>query len=172
MLGILLILAYSSPYCPNPYSSPDWAATYTPHPYSSSSSCNCSHSPQKRSVFDLIANIHNLMPVKLDRTEDICRSNDNNYLRWKHLIVPILRAYNLVGNINGSLNCPKFVNNSMTKINPSYETWYLEDQAVMVVLNATISHRELGRVLSCQTSKELWDKINQPRPEFDCLIDF
>ncbi|RXI02865.1 hypothetical protein DVH24_002943 [Malus domestica] len=58
-------------------------------------------SSKLRPIFDLLSNIHNLMPMELDCV---------NFSGWRYRIVTILRAYNLIGYVDGSLKCPdKFI---------------------------------------------------------------
>ncbi|KAM2189246.1 hypothetical protein ACFX1R_032699 [Malus domestica] len=72
-------------------------------------------SSKLRPIFDLLSNIHNLMPMELDCV---------NFSGWRYRIVTILRAYNLIGYVDGSLKCPdKFIVQDSTTgelFNPKY----------------------------------------------------
>lgn len=131
---------------------------------------------------DLLSNIHNLLPFKLDAI---------NYSSWRYLIITILRAYNLVGYLDGSIKCPdKFLRvendggessatrSTPTEINPSYEIWCMEDLRVMLFINATLSAEALVEmhVTYPKTSRELWLYLRQLhsryKPEWFHLLNF
>ncbi|KAM1805286.1 hypothetical protein ACFX12_031059 [Malus domestica] len=121
---------------------------------SSTNCCCCCRSSKLRPIFDLLSNIHNLMPMVLDYV---------TFSGWRYRIVTILRAYNLIGYVDGSLKCPdKFIVQDSTTgevVNPAYEIWCMEDQAVMAGINATLSVYDLNRVMDCSTARELWLRL-------------
>lgn len=84
----------------------------------------------------------------------------SEFILWRSLIETILRAYDLIGYVDGSLKCPvKFiVQDSTTEkvVNPAYEIWCMEDQAVMAGINTTLSNYELQKVKGCSTARQLW----------------
>ncbi|KAM1057795.1 hypothetical protein COP1_031116 [Malus domestica] len=108
-------------------------------------------SSKLRPIFDLLSNIHNLMPMKLDWV---------NFSDWRYQIDTILRAYDLIGYVDGSLKCPdKFIVQTSTTrkmVNPAYEIWCREDRAVMAGINTTLSTLVLREVEKCSTARQLW----------------
>ncbi|KAM5586053.1 hypothetical protein ABKV19_005117 [Rosa sericea] len=113
---------------------------------------------------DLLSNVHNLVPFKLEK---------ENFFAWRYVIITTLKAYNLFGYLDGSLECPeKFVrvrnddegessSTTTAQINPSYEIWCREDLRVMLFINATLSADALwGMRLNCPTTtRQLWIQL-------------
>ncbi|CAN6724400.1 unnamed protein product [Malus baccata var. baccata] len=65
-----------------------------------------------------IANVAGMISTKLNR---------QNYITWRHLFIPILKHFKLLGLINGEDLCPpEFVLNSSRSLvlNPLYETYH------------------------------------------------
>ncbi|KAA8538325.1 hypothetical protein F0562_027852 [Nyssa sinensis] len=84
-------------------------------------------------------------------------------VRWAscRIISSILRAHSLIGYIDGTHPCPsKFVQDEggagTTQINPDYQIWNTQDQALMTLLNATLSQTALSHVIGYSTSREAW----------------
>lgn len=100
----------------------------------------------------LILNISSLISMKLE---------NHNYLLWKSQLLPILRANNLEGFVDGSLVCPSdFLLDSEGKITleryPQYFLWIQHDQNVLCWINATLSASVLAHVVSLKTSRDIW----------------
>ncbi|KAA8523595.1 hypothetical protein F0562_010018 [Nyssa sinensis] len=76
-------------------------------------------------------------------------------------ISSILKAHSLIGYIDGTYPCPnKFVQDergaATAQINPEYQIWNTQDQALMTLLNATLSQTALSHVIGYSTSREAW----------------
>ncbi|KAA8518236.1 hypothetical protein F0562_015710 [Nyssa sinensis] len=107
--------------------------------------------PPQSPIF-LLSNICNLITTRLD---------SSNYVAWKFQISSVLRAHSLIGYIDGTHPCPrKFVQDEggagTTQINPDYQIWNTQDQALMTLLNATLSQTALSHIIGYSTSREAW----------------
>ncbi|GAV63360.1 UBN2_3 domain-containing protein, partial [Cephalotus follicularis] len=84
-----------------------------------------------------LSNIINLVSIKLDR---------HNYPLWRSQFLPILRATQLYGYIDGSITCPPpqiSMSTDPTKLvsNPAYETWILSNQLLLTTIwSALVRH--------------------------------
>jgi hypothetical protein len=81
----------------------------------------------------LLSNISNLVSVKLDQS---------NYMLWKYQITSILKAYYVLGFVDGTHQCPPsfFENGEGTRQeNPLYQQWISRDQGLMTLINSTLS---------------------------------
>uniref|UniRef100_A0A5B7BD59 Retrotransposon Copia-like N-terminal domain-containing protein n=1 Tax=Davidia involucrata TaxID=16924 RepID=A0A5B7BD59_DAVIN len=118
----------------------------------SSSSSSSSVSVMSSTPIYLLTNVCNLITVKLDST---------NYIAWKFQFTSVLRAHNLLGFVDGTHSCPaKFLCDERgihtTEENPSYNAWITQDQALMAVINATLTPTALSSVIGYKTSRDVW----------------
>ncbi|KAG6588985.1 Retrovirus-related Pol polyprotein from transposon RE1, partial [Cucurbita argyrosperma subsp. sororia] len=109
---------------------------------SSNSSSSSSTETNLLSPIVLLSNICNLISIKLDST---------NYVLWKFQLTTLLKAHKLFGFIDGTQPCPIS--------NPSYDDWFAKDQALMTVINATLSPEALAYVVGSTTSKQVWNVL-------------
>lgn len=105
----------------------------------------------------LISNIGSLISVKLE---------NHNYLLWKSQFLPVLRAYGLVGFVDGSIMCPsEFLldsNENPTKdVNPHYSSWIQQDQNVLCWINATLFEGVLAHVVGLKTARNVWEALER-----------
>lgn len=105
----------------------------------------------------ILSNIHHLVPTKL---------NGGNYILWKSLFEPILRAHSLLGFIDGTNPCPsKFLpqsdGSSCTTPNTKYLEWIQQDQHLITWINSTLSETVLPYVVGLSTSKSIWDALSK-----------
>ncbi|KAA0056771.1 putative mitochondrial protein [Cucumis melo var. makuwa] len=110
------------------------------------------------STLFLLSNICNLVPIRLDST---------NYVLWKYQVSSILKAHSLFGHIDDTLPCPpKHLPSSTlgtnSEINPKYLQWLSRDQALITLINATLSSSALTHVVGSVTSKALWLSLEKP----------
>ncbi|KAA8535057.1 hypothetical protein F0562_030060 [Nyssa sinensis] len=80
------------------------------------------------------------------------------YIRNNTIVV---NAHSLIGYIDGTHQCPnKFIQDvrgaGTAQINPDYQIWNTQDQALMTLLNATLSQTALSHVIGYSTSREAW----------------
>lgn len=76
----------------------------------------------------------------------------------------ILKAHKLFGFIDGTRPCPAstFASSTSTgppQSNPLYDDWIAKDQALMTVINATLSPEALAYVVGSTSSKQVWDVL-------------
>ncbi|KAJ8630800.1 hypothetical protein MRB53_024123 [Persea americana] len=105
----------------------------------------------------ILSNIHHLVPTKL---------NGGNYILWKSLFEPILRAHSLLGFIDETNPCPsKFLpqsdGSSCTTPNTKYLEWIQQDQHLITWINSTLSETVLPYVVGLSTSKSIWDALSK-----------
>ncbi|GAU35703.1 hypothetical protein TSUD_258780 [Trifolium subterraneum] len=90
--------------------------------------------------------------VKLDR---------DNYPLWKSLVLPLIRGCKYDGYMLGTKQCPnQFLTSTdnTNKINPDFEDWQANDQALLGWLMNSMTVDIATQVLHCETSKQLWDE--------------
>nr|CAD1827562.1 unnamed protein product [Ananas comosus var. bracteatus] len=100
----------------------------------------------------VIANISNLVSIKLDR---------GNYLLWRQQFLPVLFAHDLMGYIDGSKECPsKFIKNAdgtiTDTVNSSFLEWMKQDRHLLSWIQATLTEGVLAQVVGLQTSRDVW----------------
>jgi hypothetical protein len=78
----------------------------------------------------------------------------NNYMYWRTQILPLLRSRHLDGFIDGSIPCPPHMVAAYTSdgtrvaaANPLYRAWVAQDQAIMFVLQSSLTEGVAGLVL-------------------------
>ncbi|KAL5760760.1 hypothetical protein ACOSQ2_019598 [Xanthoceras sorbifolium] len=92
-------------------------------------------------------------PIKLTR---------DNYIYWKTLVLPSIRALELEEFITCEKSCPaKFVHVSESEIviSEDYLNWKRLDQFLLGWLLSTISENLIGEVTECQSSLEAWKSL-------------
>lgn len=84
------------------------------------------------SIF-LVTNICNLVSVCLDSA---------NYVLWRFSISPLLKSHNLSKYLDGSVTAPNSLIRAEAqafRVNPKFEKWYEHDQALIILINATLT---------------------------------
>jgi gag-polypeptide of LTR copia-type len=87
-----------------------------------------------------------------------------NFLVWRHQILPVLRGHALVSFIDGSTPPPDrfiFYAARNPSPNPAFDNWYQQDQLILSWMLSSISPFILSQVVRCETSLALWETINQ-----------
>nr|CAD1832585.1 unnamed protein product [Ananas comosus var. bracteatus] len=100
----------------------------------------------------VIANISNLVSIKLDR---------GNYLLWQQQFLPVLFGHDLMGYIDGSKECPsKFIKNAdgtiTDTLDSSFLEWMKQDRHLLSWIQATLTEGVLAQVVGLQTSRDVW----------------
>nr|CAD1817884.1 unnamed protein product [Ananas comosus var. bracteatus] len=100
----------------------------------------------------VIANISNLVSIKLDR---------GNYLLWRQQFLPVLFAHDLMGYIDGSKEClSKFIKNAdgtiTDTVDSSFSEWMKQDRHLLSWIQATLTEGVLAQVVGLQTSRDVW----------------
>lgn len=100
----------------------------------------------------LLSSICNLVSIRL---------NDRNYVSWRFQMSSLLRAHSLIGYVDGTIVQPeRFVrgeNGVFTdQENPSFMSWLQYDQALMTLINATLSESAMSLVIGYPTAREAW----------------
>uniref|UniRef100_A0A2N9GBG4 Integrase catalytic domain-containing protein n=1 Tax=Fagus sylvatica TaxID=28930 RepID=A0A2N9GBG4_FAGSY len=103
----------------------------------------------------LLSSMSNLMPVKLDST---------NFIVWKHQLSSILRAYSMINFVDGTIQSPsRFLvdaeGNSTTTVNPEFQSWDIRDQALLTLINSTLSPSVLPMVVGQDTAQSVWKTL-------------
>uniref|UniRef100_A0A2N9FT93 Integrase catalytic domain-containing protein n=1 Tax=Fagus sylvatica TaxID=28930 RepID=A0A2N9FT93_FAGSY len=105
----------------------------------------------------LLSNMSNLMSVKLDST---------NFIVWKHQLSSILKAYSMIDFVDGSVPSPtQFLTNAegilTTTVNPDFQLWNIRDQALLTLINSTLSSSVLSMVVGHNSAQEVWKTLEQ-----------
>jgi hypothetical protein len=102
------------------------------------------------------SNYGHFVTVKLTR---------DNYLLWQAQILPYLHSQCLIGYVTGAILCPSMTLPTANKtappvLNPAYEQWYEQDQAILSALLSSLSLEVMSQCLFLKTSKQVWDKLD------------
>ncbi|KAK9926629.1 hypothetical protein M0R45_023845 [Rubus argutus] len=81
-----------------------------------------------------------LMPIQLTK---------DNYLLWKSLFIPILKAHDMLNLAEGREQCPP-------RFDPAYTNWIKRDQIFMTWINASLSASLLQYTGECTSGRTLW----------------
>ena len=78
----------------------------------------------------------------------------------------ILKSHSLYGFIDGSIPCPEeFIRNEARRVidqpNPEFYSYITQDQALMMLINATLSSTTLAHVVGYKISQEIWSALEQ-----------
>ncbi|KAL5756776.1 hypothetical protein ACOSP7_021207 [Xanthoceras sorbifolium] len=95
------------------------------------------------------------LPIKL---------NSDNYIYWKALVLPVIRAFKHEDFITGARLCPnKFIESTASNgvdkeliINPAFLEWRRFDQFLLGWLLTTVSESLIGQVVECMSALEAW----------------
>ncbi|KAB2606981.1 hypothetical protein D8674_006698 [Pyrus ussuriensis x Pyrus communis] len=93
-----------------------------------------------------------IVNIKLDRA---------NYPLWLAQILPILKSRDLMGYVDGSLDCPPKHLAGNTAVNPEYVTWVQRDQMVLSWINGSLTASVLATVASKRISRATWEALEQ-----------
>ena len=96
----------------------------------------------------LLSNMANLMTVKLDQS---------NYIVWKDHITSLLKTYPLIQHLDESIPIPdQFLcgsNGEITsRINSEFESWQICDQALVTLINSTLSPAVVSVVMGVESA--------------------
>lgn len=100
--------------------------------------------------------INHVINIKLDK---------ENYLLWKAQFLPYLRSSQLIGYVDGSLQCPSRMITATTDfgasqtLNPAYLTWYDQDQMVLSRILSSLTKEMLAHVMNMMTTYEAWTTL-------------
>jgi|UniRef100_A0A2N9HAG4 hypothetical protein len=103
----------------------------------------------------LLSNMSNLMSVKLDST---------NFKVWKHQLSSILKAYSMIDFVDGTVPSPtRFLTNVegalTTAMNPEFQLWNTRDQALLTLINSTLSPSVLSMVVGHNSPQGVWKTL-------------
>jgi hypothetical protein len=90
-----------------------------------------------------------------------------NYLLWHAQVLPVIRAAQFEGFLDGSeIEPPKKLTvekySKKTEVaNPDYVTWHVRDQYVLTYLVTSLYREVLARISSCYTAAGLWTAITR-----------
>ncbi|KAK4413588.1 hypothetical protein Salat_2771500 [Sesamum alatum] len=97
--------------------------------------------------------IKDLVPVSLDQT---------NYMKWNHLVLPVLEIYDLQDHIDGSSKSPSPTShdsNNKEIPTPKFLKWRRIDRLILTWLNATIHLDLLPLLFKCTSAHEAWTTL-------------
>ena len=103
----------------------------------------------------LLSSISNLVSVKLDHS---------NYVLWKYQITSILKAYSVLGFVNGTQQCPlEYLQNSNGSLqeNSLYQQWISRDQGLLTLTNSTLSPTALSLAVGQTTAHGVWSILEK-----------
>lgn len=80
-----------------------------------------------------------------------------NYLLWKAQIVLFLIGHQLYEYVDGFLPMPPSMLKNLP--NPASSKWVLQDQLIILAINASLSYSVLAQVFSYTTSHEVWSTL-------------
>uniref|UniRef100_A0A2N9H369 CCHC-type domain-containing protein n=1 Tax=Fagus sylvatica TaxID=28930 RepID=A0A2N9H369_FAGSY len=105
----------------------------------------------------VLSNMSNLMSVKLD---------SSNFIVWKHQLSSILKAYSMIDFVDGTVPSPsRFLTdeegNLTSEANPEFRLWNTRDQALLTLINSTLSPPVLSMVVGQNSAQAVWKTLEQ-----------
>ena len=97
----------------------------------------------------LLSNMSNLMSIKPDYT---------NYIPRRHQLLTILKAYSLIGHIDGTAPKPSpfaldTVGNATLVASPEFQAWKIKDKALLSLINSTFTPQVFSLVVGITSSR-------------------
>jgi gag-polypeptide of LTR copia-type len=102
-------------------------------------------------------------PIQFTHQINTSLSSDN-YLLWKSQIIPVLRGHGLISFITGTIvPTPESitVTDGASTLNSEFDKWHKQDQLILAWLFNSLSPQILAQVLNCETSSQLWQRLQQ-----------
>jgi transposase InsO family protein len=105
----------------------------------------------------ILSNMSNLMSVKLD---------SSNFIVWKHQLSSILKAYSMIDFVDGTIPSPsRFLTdaegNLTSAANPEFKIWNTRDQALLTLINSTLSTPVLSMVVGHNSAQAVGKTLEQ-----------
>lgn len=100
--------------------------------------------------------------------------DQSNYVLWKYQITSILKAYSVLGFVDGTHQCPPrfLVNNEgVSQENPLFQQWISRDQGLLTLINSTLSPTTLSLVVGQTTAHGIWS-ILEKKVYFSFVIQY
>ena len=95
-----------------------------------------------------------------------CKLTRTNFLLWKAQVVPILKGVHLFGHLDDTIPAPAATVTIGTgdairvSPNPEYNTWVIQDQAIIGGLLSSVIEEVLPQLIRCTTTaSELWKSL-------------
>lgn len=88
------------------------------------------------------------IPVKLTST---------NYLLWKMQLQLLLRAYDLMGHVDGTTPAPPVLIGDQP--NPEYLSWFKKDQLVLSWIICSVIESLLPQIIGAETVHAAWQRL-------------
>ncbi|KAM6582052.1 hypothetical protein CsatB_009054 [Cannabis sativa] len=107
-------------------------------------------------------NLDEFSPIYFSHNLSI-RLNDHNFLLWKQQVMAAIRGNRLYSYITND-HPPQFLTEQdqhSKTFDPSYLDWEVQDQLLMSWLLSSMSESLLTRMVGCETSKQIWSKLEQ-----------
>ena len=89
--------------------------------------------------------------------------DSNNYIVWRKQVFATLRGHNLQRFLLVEVTPPPEFTNERNRelgvVNPAFVAWDRQDQLIISWLMASMSESLLSRVVSCETSAQIWSTL-------------
>lgn len=108
---------------------------------------------------------------KID-TNHVVKLNGENYPQWKLQVSLILKAYDLWGQVDGSVARPAATaTNATIAISPYRDIakWDKQDVEAMALIVPLVNPKQLSHIRSEKTSNEIWDKLEKMNSDSSVL---
>ncbi|XP_019179611.1 PREDICTED: uncharacterized protein LOC109174834 [Ipomoea nil] len=120
--------------------------------------------PPSATTSNPLSSAHHFVLIKL---------TSRNYLFWRTQLVSFLKGQELLGYVDGEIECPpatiasspsgKSASGVATTTgqvpNPAYRSWVKQDQSILSLLVSSMSDEVLHLAVGRNTAKEVWDSI-------------
>uniref|UniRef100_A0A2N9HY44 CCHC-type domain-containing protein n=1 Tax=Fagus sylvatica TaxID=28930 RepID=A0A2N9HY44_FAGSY len=138
-------------------SEPSMASSNTQNHTGFSNTSFHSSSSSMQAPLLILSNMSNLMSVKLD---------SSNFIVWKHQLSSILKAYSMIDFVDGTVPSPsQFLTdaegNLTSAANPEFKIWNTRDQALLTLINSTLSTPVLSMVVGHNSAQAVWKTLEQ-----------
>jgi gag-polypeptide of LTR copia-type len=100
-------------------------------------------------------------PLVIINTPIATKLHRSNYLAWKSQIIPALHGHDLYRFLEDTPPSSHLTIAGIQQPNLVFSTWRRQDQLLLTWLRSSLSDTILGQVVSCNTSSELWQLLQQ-----------
>ncbi|MCI09024.1 retrovirus-related pol polyprotein from transposon TNT 1-94, partial [Trifolium medium] len=134
------------------------SAAFSPPPVADDTA-NVLNPPQLAAFREDDSSIQSNLTFSLKISEKL---NEKNFHMWRQQVEPFINAHNLDDFLVSPAIPPRFLtadDHATATLNPEFRKWRQKDQMLMSWIQTTISSEILARVVGCNHTFELWNKI-------------
>ncbi|CAL1368883.1 unnamed protein product [Linum trigynum] len=97
-------------------------------------------------------------PISLPSNPQLSvKLSPTNYFLWRAQLQHLLRCYDLLGHIDGTLLAPP--EQIADQPNPAFREWYGHDQLILMWINLSLTEAVMPHIVNKHNAKDAWDTL-------------